>query len=807
MDCRSLVAAALALGIAYGCSSKEPEPEPVKLFIELLRKGETIHTNGTVRIEVALVGTAPEEVWLVRNGQPWVEVDDTKAVDWDTTRDPEGRWEISAVARAGDVEAKSGSVTIVVDRTPPGIQSRSPEPMEVLLADTYGISVNFTEPILSSSIDGSSVRLSSGDTTIPANYMLASDQRFLSIAPSGNLGEGNHRLELTDGITDLAGNRLAPTSWLWTARAAMEQVDLSVDGVAGKVVITNVPIVFRVQAEGNPRKLELLRNGAAWMTMSGETYTWDLSGIFDGTFAIQARATYAFHEVMSNVLNVNVDRNPPLASPTFTSFVSTRDLSDLQFNLSEPLLPASLNDESVLVESERGAPARRTVNYQERSWTLGLKVQGTQSPDRLVVSLNQVVTDVAGNSMSAARHRLVVSDWKGLGGALNEGGPYGFHPAAASLPDGRPVVAWADQGTDFDPVGRVRVRRWTGTTWTTFPDPTDESAVIALSPALALTPNDRPVVAWTERSAGEAEPARLNVRRWNGTVWQRLGGTNLNVQPGCDASEPALAVDGAGNPVVAWTEQVTCMPTSPLPERRILVKRWTGSDWELLGAEGLPETSYAATTAGGPNGLRLRGGEEESPTAEAPAVAIDKQGGVLVAWVADSVLRVHRWAGAAWIPYSAEDPLPVPPSGTVHRRPKLAIDGAGRAIVAVGEMKLGGGTPLSSVHVLRFDGEAWEALGGEPVASKRPLWIGAVDLVLDRAGEPVVAWGEIDESDDGTAFVSRWSGTAWAQVGPGECFLSTGSGGAMSLAIDSNRPVVALANDLPADGSILVRSP
>jgi len=805
MDGRSLVAAALALGVAYGCSSEGPEPPPVELAIELLQEGGTIHTNGTVRLEVAVTGTPPEEVRLVRNGEPWVEVDDTGAVDWDTTRDPEGRWEISAIARAGDVEATSGSVTIVVDRTPPGIQSRSPEPMEVLLADTYGISVNFTEPILLSSIDASSVRLSSGDATIQANLMLASDQRLLSVAPKGNLGEGNHRLELTDGITDLAGNRLAPTSWLWTARAAMERVDLSVDGVAGKVVITNVPIVFRVEAEGHPQKLELLRNGAAWMTMSGETYTWDLSGIFDGTFAIEARATYAFHEVMSNVLNVNVDRNPPIVSPTFKSFVSTRDLSDLQFNLSEPLLPASLNDESVLVESERGAPARRTVNYTERSWILGLKVQGTQSPDRLAVTLNQGVTDVAGNSMVQARHRLVVSDWKGLGGALNEGGPYGFHPVAASLPDGRPVVAWADQGSGFDPVGRVRVRRWTGTTWTTFPDPTDESGFIAFPPALALTPNDRPVVAWTERSMGEDEPARLNVRRWNGTVWQRLGGANLNLQPGCDASEPALGVDGVGNPVVAWTEQVTCMPTSPLPERRILVKRWTGSDWELLGAEGLPETAYAAQVAAGPNGRQ--GGEEGSSFAEEPAVAIDKQGGVLVAWVMDSALRVHRWTDAAWIPFSPEDPLPVPPSGTVHRRPKLAVDGAGRAIVAVEEMKLGGGTPLSALHVLRFDGEAWEPLGGEPVVSKRPHGMGVVDLVLDQTGEPIVAWGEIDSNDEGTAFVSRWNGTAWSQVGPGECFVSTPSGGGMSLAIDRNRPVLALGHDLPADYSVLVRSP
>ncbi|HWV38785.1 MAG TPA: Ig-like domain-containing protein [Vulgatibacter sp.] len=786
---RTLGAASLALGVALGCSSEEPVVEPEEpLTLELLQEGEKIHTNGVVRFEVAITGS-PESVGLVRTGETWVELDDTLAFEWDTTKDPEGRWEVSAFARAGDDELTTGSVVVEVDRTPPGLHSRSPEPMEVLLADTYGISVNFTEPILPSSIDAASVRLSSGGRPIEADLMLASDRRLLTVSPKGVLGAGNHRLELTDGIMDRAGNRLTPASWIWTARDAMERVVLSIDGVDGTVAVTNEPIVLRVQAEGSPQKIELLRNGASWTTLSGPSFAWDLSGVWEGTFVIQARATYAFHEILSNVVNVNVDRRAPTASPVFKSFVTTRELSDLRFNLSEPLLPGSLTDDSVQISSERGTPTRRTIDYLEQSWSLRLRVQGTQSPDRLVVSLNEGVTDIAGNPMVPVQFRLAVSDWKGLGGALNEAGPGGRHPAAASVQDGRPVVAWVDQAwEDGNAVGNVRVRRWSGTKWTELPDPSDGGDFVTLRPAVALTPNDRPVVAWIERAAGVGEPSRLHVRRWDGNAWQRLGAASLELQPGCDADDPALAVDGAGNPVVAWSEQVTCMPASSLGERRVLVKRWTGSDWELLGGEGLPEPS---------------GGEGGASSAALPAVAVDRQGGVVIAWVRDVELQLHRWNGAAWIPFAA----PLPPTGA-HLWPRVAIDPEGRAVVAVVESKhAGDGVFLDDLHVMRFDGAAWEALGGKPVALKRPLPIHAVDLALDRVGEPIVAWGEVDENGDGTAYVSRWTDAGWSRVGPGEPFVSAAGGRGMSMAFDRDRPVLALGHDVPEVGSILVRSP
>jgi len=769
------------LALALGCSSEEPEKTaPQEIAVRLRPQGGPIHTKGIVRFEVEVDGT-PDAVTLVRDGGRWVELDDTLAFEWDTTVESERTFVVSAVATAGEKEVTSESVTVEVDRTPPTIQSRTPTPMEVLLVGTYGITVNFSEPILLGSLTESSVRLTSGVAEIPARLMLAADQRLLSVVPQANLGEGTYKVELTDRVTDLAGNGLLPTSWSWNARMAMEKVELSVDGVAGHVVVTNKPIVFRVAAEGAPQRIDLLRNGTPWMTLSGESFAWDLSGFLQGALVVQAQADYGFHQVLSNVVNVNVDRTRPVATPSFTSFVSTKDLPNLQFNLSEPLAPASLTDDSVVVSSPRGTPARRTLTYVEGGWNLGLRVQGTQAPDRLLVSFTEGVTDIAGNGMLTLQVPVTVSDWKGLGGALNENEPRGLEPAAASLPDGHPVVVWTDQTASLE--GRVRVRRWSGTAWSALPDPSGGGGFAASMPAVALTPSDRPVVTWTEATSIE-NPSRLVVSRWNGTTWQRLGDSSLNVSAGCDAWEPTIAVDGSGNPVVAWSEQVTCMPGSPLPERQIFVKRWNGADWDLLGAEGLRGTTSATS----------------------PSVAIDRQGVVVVAWVRDQTVRIHRWDGSAWSPFAADDPLPDPAAGTAFSRPRLAIDPTGRAVVAIAEEK-SGGSALYALHVKRFDGEAWEALGGGPVASKRPIWIDAVSLVLDRNGEPIVAWGEIDPTGDGTAYVSKWSGSAWTQAGPGECFTRRANGGGMALAIDLRRPVVALSQTVPVDGSILVRSP
>jgi hypothetical protein len=81
-----------------------------------------------------------------------------------------------------------------------------------------------------------------------------------------------------------------------------------------------------------------------------------------------------------------------------------------------------------------------------------------------------------------------------------------------------------------------------------------------------------PVLAWGEYLR-KPDGSRLTVRAWTGTTWSRSAPFNDLKQ---FSRTPALALNGAGNPVVAWLQ-------GDVLASDVLVSRWTGEQWERLG--------------------------------------------------------------------------------------------------------------------------------------------------------------------------------------------------------------------------------
>jgi hypothetical protein len=195
-----------------------------------------------------------------------------------------------------------------------------------------------------------------------------------------------------------------------------------------------------------------------------------------------------------------------------------------------------------------------------------------------------------------------------------------------------------------------------------------------------------------------------------------------------------------------------------------------------------------------------------------PALALDRRGHPLVAWVADAGagadIHVRRWDGGGWVDLGGPDGVSA--SAAPSRMPAIALDGQDNPVLAWVEDADGvwlqryrdgrwegmGGwdqTDLGSaarvewpglavhgdqlaiawcgdgrVFVRHFEGGDWrehagsasgDGLSGVMTGECRP------SVALDSAGRPWVAWARPGEGQTGDLFVRRWDGGRWEGVG------------------------------------------
>jgi hypothetical protein len=239
-------------------------------------------------------------------------------------------------------------------------------------------------------------------------------------------------------------------------------------------------------------------------------------------------------------------------------------------------------------------------------------------------------------------------------------------------------------------------------------------------PSMALDENGRPIVAWTE-SINEA-PGDVRVRRWNGTAWEDMGGPLSGVPGSTQAWTPSLAVNGAGVTVVAWDERVDDAYNS-----NIYVRRWTGTTWEPL-----------------------EGGLTGNRKLSSPYVVVDSSGTPFVAYGGGGINNVYRWSGTAW-QFIGE---------LRGQLLSLELTESGVPVVA-----LETGTDIKTLEVKRWGVDAWESLGaGIRVAGSERIF----SPLAIRGENPAITVIEQTYNSSGAetnAFVWRWMGSEWQQLG------------------------------------------
>lgn len=161
---------------------------------------------------------------------------------------------------------------------------------------------------------------------------------------------------------------------------------------------------------------------------------------------------------------------------------------------------------------------------------------------------------------------------------------------------------------------------------------------------------------------------------------------------------------------------------------------------------------------------------------ESLSAAVDGGGVPFIGSVAgsgtcDGDLRVYRWnaATSAWADDSGR--LPSDAAVTAHRA-SVAARGGDVAVAWVEN----GCNPTTVRVAKRVAAGSWTLVG--VAARTEATWIGSTSLALDESGYPVVAWTE-----SGQVHAARWDGQAWNALGGavGDSTLAVGEGPALAL--------------------------
>jgi hypothetical protein len=529
---------------------------------------------------------------------------------------------------------------------------------------------------------------------------------------------------------------------------------------AETVHCTSTPVVLTFSIEGGtPDSVELRgADGKVIAPLAAPyQYLFDCGAREESTYTFTALARAGTQAFSSPPKRVVVDRSKPTVQGPFTGVIEeiARD-APIRLTFSEPLRTdrvsaASVNLEGIPSQSLSwsedgrtltvtpsqpiGAPARLTLTLREEDFQdlAGNGLSVPSSPMRWVWDVPAFLTTWAlpktGNGVlpgdrpafavdHAGRRIVAWYEYTSASGAADVyvhrsgesgstllGAPLSGLPGQGSSVEeltlavdasDRPVVAWIEQGAAVGDDRRIFVRRWEGTRWEALgevPPPAPGQYPDHLT--LATGNTDQPVVAWTQMTNGELN---VYVYRWSGSGWEALGGA-LEARGGTTHTRhPALAVDGEGRPVIAFSEWTT--DTGPA---NVFVMRWNGTGWAQVGQ--LPRPSGASPSA---SSARI-------------SLVLDAAGQPVVAYEFnlsgssfDYGIYTSRYSGSAWS-------APAPVSTAAASRPSVYLDAEGLLWVAYQD-ETAASVSDRSVVFNRFGGS-----GPSPYAT------------LSKAGSPVLA--------------------------------------------------------------------
>ncbi len=541
---------------------------PVALTIQ--SPTATAYTKGTVDVQVSVSSDPQGSVVLLKNGVLLATLSAPYKYAWDTAPEPEGQYVLTARIRPANQgfdspnDIVSPPRTVIVDRTPPTVVNRAPAPGSSNVRLDDPVSLTFSEAINPASATDATVNLLSSGSSTPKTLALSSDGRTVTIKPTPAPDPGNpvtYSATPSSAITDLAGNALVvpADAWGWTL-----PVWWTVGGATLNQVISsnsdNPQIAL--DAKGNPvvawselGKVLIKRwTGSAWSLVGTGPVNTVALGFFDKTpLALDSSGNpvVAWSESVPGTYDGRV-------------FVKRWDGSTWQ----------TVGNQAINLDQTKEA----------KDPTLALDSSGNP-----FVAWVENTNDPANPVKNVFVKRWTGASWVLVGaGTVNQDATKAAYTPALTLDSsGNPVLAWSEiVGTATQ---NVFVKRWNGSIWTLIGAGAvnNDPSKGAFDPSLALDAGGNIFVACSENT----DP-RVNifVRRWTGSTWALVGPGTVNQSVTLAGQRPSLALDTGGNPVVAWNESYVRTPSVSY------LKRWTGSSWALVGGGAISRDTYPVSS-------------------------------------------------------------------------------------------------------------------------------------------------------------------------------------------------------------------
>jgi len=364
-----------------------------------------------------------------------------------------------------------------------------------------------------------------------------------------------------------------------------------------------------------------------------------------------------------------------------------------------------------------------------------VKINGSGNP---VVIWDQYAGEDTGTDSYIYLKQWNGSLWEELGGSASGMGISdsicGAYSSIAINNSGNPVVVWTDRVGVWD----IYIKQWNGSSWEEIGTGSASGGGISNSysnsPSVAINNLGNPVVAWAWDASANSMTEEIYVKQWNGTSWEELGGSasggGISNNSGRSLC-PSLAINGSGNPVVAWNDNTS-------GKYEIYIKQWNGTSWEEIGA-------------GSASGVGI------SDTSFGLSLSINSLGNPVVAWndatSGNYEIHVKQWNGTIW------EELGGSVSGeginiNCSLVPSLAINSLGNPVVAYDYVSAV--NSYGAKYIKYWDGSNWKEIYNGSASGRGIIGFSGCNpsLVIDNSDNLIIAYEDYS-SGNGEIYVRK----------------------------------------------------